>query len=299
MPSSQDTVVRTITSDKAFRVLTIITTDTVRGALRAQDARGPTALRLAELMTGAVLVREAMSPERRVQILLKDKNGRTHMVADAHPTGWNRGIVNPGATQAVAPPDEMLLEVLYTLPGDVLQQGIIALPRDSDVSTGLMTYMQDSEQIVSMIAVRAIADDSAEAGIKVAGGYMVQLLPGASHDAVRRMTDRLSAFAALDQALSAADASADTLRQAVLGDITTETMATTYLCFGCNCDRGRVLTGLGTLPDADLREMIAEGKALDIHCDACRKQYEVSVADLEAIMARRHGQVPGSPAMRN
>lgn len=299
MFTSSDIAARALTEDGAFRVLTALTTQTVRGAARAQSVRGELARTLGELMTGAILVREAMSPDRRVQVLLKDSQARTRLVADAHPTGWNRGIVNPGMTETMDIGDRATLEVLYTLPNDVLQQGIVALPRGADISAGLMTYMQESEQIVSMLSVCTIMDESAEAGILAAGGYMVQLMPDAPPESLQRMIARLEAFQELDQVLRSADASAESIRRAVLGDIAAAPMNATYLCFGCNCDRGRVLAGLGTLADSDIREMLDAGKTLDIRCDACGKQYFVTTDDLGRIMAMRHGTPEPEQGVQN
>lgn len=283
MTKTQDKVVRAITDDGGFRILTALTTDTVRNAAHAQDARGPTARRLGELITGAVLVREAMSPDRRVQVLVKDDKGRTRLVADAHPKGWNRGIVNPRAESETG--GDAILEVLYTLPNDVLQQGIVALPPSGDISAGFMTYMQESEQVVSMITVCTVTDD--DGGVRAAGGYMVQLLPDAPREALERMTERLSEFGGLGDELCAPAASAERLRHALLGDIGTRPMASMYLCFGCNCERDRVLAGLGSLPGDEIRDMIAAGEALEIRCDGCGKHYEITMADLHGLLDAR------------
>jgi molecular chaperone Hsp33 len=51
-----------------------------------------------------------------------------------------------------------------------------------------------------------------------------------------------------------------------------------------------VLAGLGSLPGDELREMLDQGEALDIRCDACGKQYEVTIADLRALLDA-HGPV--------
>jgi molecular chaperone Hsp33 len=279
-----DMLARAITDDGAFRVITLITTQTVREAARMQEARGTTARRLGELITGAILVREAMSPDRRVQALIKDGKGRTCLVADAHPTGWNRGIVNPGPEGgAQSAEGGAILEVLYTLPNDVLHQGIVALPASGDISSGFMTYMQESEQVVSMITVRAVVDED----VRAAGGYMVQLLPDAPREAVQRMIDQLSGFEGLDDHLLASDATAEGLSQALLGGIAIQPMARTYLCFGCNCDRERVLAGLSSLPGDEIGDMLDQGEALDIRCDACGEHYEVTTADLRALLDAR------------
>src|SRR5438105_3927008 len=93
--STGDQVVRLMTMDGAFRLIAAVTTETARGALAAQAAGDELGLRLAELMTSAVLVRETTQPSRRVQLVWQDRRGSS-LVADALPDGLNRGLVNPG-----------------------------------------------------------------------------------------------------------------------------------------------------------------------------------------------------------
>lgn len=280
-----DRVLRSMTLDGGFRVLTIVATQTVRDAVAAQGASGETARWLGELIMGAVLVRESMAPERRVQLLVKDAHGRTRLVADAHPRGWNRGIVNPGARERPDMSENAVLEVIYTLPNDVLQQGIVQLTPGGDASTGLMTYMQESEQVTTMIAVRTIVDG--DAAIRAAGGYMVQLLPGVARDALEQMTRQLSDFDRLAELLSHADVSADSLRDAVLGDLACRGMARTYLTFGCNCDRGRILAGVASLSAEDLSELAASVEALEVKCESCGRVYSIDPAEVEGLKRGR------------
>ena len=62
-----DRVIRAMTNDGAFRVIAAVTTQTVRGAVAAQQAKGAIAARFGDLLTGSILIREAMSPTLRVQ----------------------------------------------------------------------------------------------------------------------------------------------------------------------------------------------------------------------------------------
>lgn len=297
--SRTDHVVRAITRDGAFRVITLIASETVRGAVYAQEASGLLAQKVGELVSGAILIREAMAPERRVQILIKDARGRSNLVADAHPEGWNRAIVGPGWAGDAAVPDmaaNAVLEVIYTLPNGVMHEGVVQLPDSGDISTALMTYMQDSEQIVTMTAVRTVVDPSADGGIRAAGGYLIQLLPGAEREAVERMLERLEGFDGLLRELTATGASADTLREALLGDIAAERMSETLLSFGCYCNRERVLNTLLTLSDSDIDEILGSDTALDIQCDSCRTKYHVSVDQMRELFSA-HGNLtePSKP----
>jgi redox-regulated HSP33 family molecular chaperone len=88
---STDSVLRAVSNDGGFRVITALTTETARAAIAAQRAEGETALLFAGLLTGAVLFRETMAPNMRIQCVL-DAGGR-RLVADAHPGGDTRGLV--------------------------------------------------------------------------------------------------------------------------------------------------------------------------------------------------------------
>src|SRR5262249_22057537 len=127
MSPQRDSVVRAITDDGAFRVIVARTTETVRGAVAAQAARDDTARRFGELTTGAVLVREAMAPKLRVQAILKSASGGS-LVADAHPDGTSRGLVNFGAAAkrerapGITFGEGSLLQVMRTMPNGSLHQ---------------------------------------------------------------------------------------------------------------------------------------------------------------------------------
>src|SRR5262249_55985595 len=157
--------------------------------------RGATARHFGELITGAVLIREAMAPRLRVQAILKSAV-RGSLIADSHPDGTSRGLVNFGAGAPAASVPEIslgqgaVLPVIATLPSGSLHQGVVAVP-EASISAALMTYMAESEQVVSTIAVAAVLDGDE---VATAGGYLVQLLPEVERGPLMVMTERLTGF---------------------------------------------------------------------------------------------------------
>src|SRR5262249_10812739 len=147
-----DSVVRAITNDGAFRVITARTTETVRGAISAHGAKGLSARYFGELVTGAILVRETMAPNLRVQAILKSATGKGNLVGASHPDGTSRGLVNFGKTEGEIDVGKgALLQVMRTLPSGMLHQGVVEVPdltqetsRAGAISAALMVYMQDS-----------------------------------------------------------------------------------------------------------------------------------------------------------
>jgi molecular chaperone Hsp33 len=272
-----------MTSDGAFRVIAAITTETAIEAARAQGLSGADALRLAELITGAVLLRETTSPGRRVQIVMRDRQGRV-LVADALPDGTNRGIVNPGSESVHAPDGDTTLQVSYTMSNGALHQGLVAVPESSDLSTALMRYMQQSEQWVSVIAVSAL---DAGHGLTAAGGYVVQLLPEAERPALQAMTEHLDALDSLPQLLAAPETTSRELVSRLLHGFEHAELADSPLRFGCTCSEERVLRGLASVGADDVRSMIESDVPLEVRCDACGRRYMIDPDHLRAFVAER------------
>ena len=273
-----DTVARAITDDGAFRVIAALTTATVRGAVAAQRAQGVTARRFGELVTGAVLIREAMAPRLRVQAILKEGT-RGSMVADAHPDGTSRGLVNFGAEGRGAGPT--LLQVMRTLPSGALHQGLVQVPAEGGVSGALMAYMQDSEQIVTTIAVSAVLDGDE---VRVAGGYLVQLLPEVERGPLMVMTERLAAFPPVEELLRAEGVTPAALLDELLYGMPFTRLSESRLAFGCHCSQVRLVATLSTLPRSDVEELIRDGQVLEITCDYCGKEYGIPPAQLRPLL---------------
>ncbi|HYP89588.1 MAG TPA: Hsp33 family molecular chaperone HslO, partial [Polyangiaceae bacterium] len=196
---SNDTVLRAITDDGAFRVIVARTTDTVQSVLKAQGAQGATGRHLGDLVTGSVLFRETMAPNLRVQGILKGAGGSGSLVADSHPSGKTRGLVQlaTGKSQ-VEIGSGAIMQMMRTLPDGKINQGFVEVPGAGGISRALMEYMQTSEQVVSMLAMGTLLD---EERVSAAGGYLVQLLPEAPRGPLMVMTERLKDFESIDAQL--------------------------------------------------------------------------------------------------
>ena len=287
-PLLTDSVVRAITEDGAFRVIAARTTETVRGAVAAQAALGDTARQFAELITGAVLLREAMAPGLRLQAILKSAD-RGSLVADAHPDGTSRGLVNFGAAargattepQRIAVGKGALLQVMRSLPNGSLHQGVVAVPEDGGIPGALMAYMQDSEQVVSTVDVAAIF---AEHEVTAAGGWLVQLLPEASRGPLMVMTERLADFKRLEDVLRTSDGDPDALLAELLHGMPYARLEESRLGFGCQCSQLRVVASLASLPRSDIQDLVKDNEVLDIRCDYCGKEYAVPPVQLRSLL---------------
>jgi molecular chaperone Hsp33 len=270
-----DTVLRAFTEDYAFRIVAARTTDMVRQAIQLQRAEGETARTFADLLTGTVLVRETMAPQLRVQGVLR---GQGRLVADAHPDGGTRGLVQPASSGgAVYLGEGATLEMMRTLPNGTLHQGVVELPPQGGVSGALMAYMQQSEQIVSVIDVGTAAGGDA---LAAAGGFIVQLLPDAQGSAIERMANKLEGggLAGLLGPGPLAERVNELLGEPII------VLDERPLAFACRCDELRLMAALTTLPRADLEELLNDGQVIEIGCDFCGKEYRIAPEKLRGLV---------------
>jgi len=280
----QDIVLRAITDDGAFRVIAADTTATVRGAIAAQRPETLDLTRtFADLLTGAVLVRESMAPDNRLQAILQGDNPRARMVADTHPDGATRGLIQlPSETKELTFAKEGLLQIARTLHNGSLHQGVVRVPEGStNLSAGFMAYMQDSEQTTTMIAIGCHMSNGE---VAAAGGYMVQLLPEVAEGPLAVMTERLKDFEDIVPLLARGGASPEELLRETLYGMPYTKVGDRNVSFGCRCSPERLALSLASLPRADIESLMGDGKPLEIECDYCRTKYDFTQQQLRALI---------------
>ena len=287
--SPPDTALRAITDDGAFRVIAVRTTETVRAAMAAQEVSGEIGRVFGELLTGSILIRHTMAPDLRVQAILQADDRASRMVADANPDGTSRGLVQ--LSQAVRSGGKLslgkagLLQVARTMHNGALHQGVVQLPADGSISGGVMRYMQESEQIVSIAAVGCILEPKGEgSAVKTAGGFILQLLPEVGEGPLAIMTERMRDFEKIEPLLATGAADPEALLREILYGMPYTEVGSDPLRFGCNCSQARVAASLATLPKKDIQEMINDGRMLEIGCDYCGKQYRMAPEQLRGLL---------------
>lgn len=273
-----DRVVRALTQDGAFRVVAARTTSAAAGVARSQGARGAVARALADLVTGSVIVRETVAPDWRVQGILHVGRGR--MVADAYPDGATRGLVQERGGGPLDPKRGGLLQVTRTTPRGELSNGWVEVA-SGDVSAALIEYMHGSEQIASFVSVAAVVEDGE---VRAAGGFLVQLLPELERGPLGVMTERLAEMQPLEAMLRSGAGSPDALVSEILHAMPYDVVGESGVRFECPCDDSRVLVALGTLPKAELREILDEGRVLEIACEYCHREYRLAPERLRGLV---------------
>ena len=282
MSEPPDTVLRAITDDGAFRVITARTTDTVRGAIEAQGVTGQTARHFGDLLTGSILFRETMAPNLRVQGIIKGSSGSGSLIADSHPSGQTRGLVQlKGSTQEIELGQGAVLQLMRTLSSGRINQGVVEVPKDGGISHSFMSYMQTSEQVISMLAVGTLFDGDR---VLSAGGYIVQLLPEVGRGPLMVMTERLRDFESIDAQLADSAFTPTWLLDELLYGMPFTRLEESSVRFECWCDELRVVSALASLSRDDLEHLLSTNEVLEIACEYCKRDFHIAPARLRGLL---------------
>ncbi len=283
--SEKDLAVRAMTNDGSFRVIAIRTTDTVREALQKQETLYPhDAEVFTELLTGAVLVRQTMAPQHRVQIILKeDKASSNQMVADSFPEGLTRGVVQGiDVDNRFSHGSHNLLQVMRVLFNNELQQGIVHTPEMGGVSQALTDYMLQSEQVASAIDVATFLD--ANNNVVSAGGFIVQMLPEANQDTINAMLQRLEKRQPLFTVISQEGMSPKEILADLMGDLEYTLLGDEPVFYGCTCSEIKLVSAMATLGHDEIQRIISDGEVMDVKCDYCKTNYAIGPEQLKPLL---------------
>ena len=150
-----------------------------------------------------------------------------------------------------------------------------------EIGDDVTAYFAQSEQTPTACALGVLVDT--DCSVKVAGGYLLQLLPGAPDETIDALERGIRRAGAVTPMLEAGMTPEDILGQ-VCGELGVVFMETTEVSYKCYCSRERVESALISLGRKELEEIREEGKPFPVECQFCDTVYEFTPADLEEIL---------------
>ena len=155
------------------------------------------------------------------------------------------------------------------------------LLQTGEIGDDLAYYFTVSEQTPSAVGLGVLVDK--DRSVRQAGGFIIQLMPGADEETISRLEQNIAAVGSVT-ALMEKGLSPEGMLEQILGGLGLTVTDTMPAKFYCNCSKERVSHVLSTLQPHDLKEMIADGKPVEVKCDFCNTAYVFSTAELEELL---------------
>ena len=270
------------------RVFAAVTTKLVREGATRHDCGPLAAAALGRVMTGALLLAANLKNEEALTLTFAGDGPLGKIVVDASPAGIVRGYVeHPHIELPLAAPEKLAV-------GRGVGQGLVKLTRftglkepitgssaitDGEIANDLTHYLYQSEQTPSAVGLGVSAYS---AGVKAAGGFMLQPLPEATDETLTKLEQNLAQIKSVS-ALVENGLTAKEIAERLLDGLPVHFTETTDLCFRCRCSRGRVADTLIGLGRQELESMLADGKA-EVVCHFCNEKYSFSAGELKILL---------------
>ncbi|HEQ8534816.1 TPA: Hsp33 family molecular chaperone HslO [Streptococcus pyogenes] len=285
-----DKIIKSIAQSGAFRAYVLDSTETVALAQEKHNTLSSSTVALGRTLIANQILAANQKGDSKITVKVIGDSSFGHIISVADTKGHVKGYIqNTGVDIKKTATGEVLV-------GPFMGNGHFVTIIDYGTgnpytsTTPLITgeigedfayYLIESEQTPSAIGLNVLLDENDK--VKVAGGFMVQVLPGASEEEIARYEKRLQEMPAISHLLASKN-HVDALLEAIYGDEPYKRLSEEPLSFQCDCSRERFEAALMTLPKADLQAMIDEDKGAEIVCQFCGTKYQFNESDLEAII---------------
>ena len=294
-----DQLVRAITKDGFVKAVAVSTRDLTERARQIHHTLPVATAALGRTLAAASMMGNALKGDgTSVTLQIKGGGPLGKLLAVSDNEGNVRGMVDHPAVDIPLRPDGKLdvgtavgcdgtLTVIRDLNMKEPYVGSVGL-LGGEIAEDLAAYFVESEQIPTACGLGVLVDR--DQSVLAAGGYLIQLLPGAGEDVISKVEGGVMAAGSVTGMLQNGDSPEAMLRR-LLSDFDLEILEETPIEYRCYCSRDRMERALISLGPEELRALIDEQGQAELHCQFCdnvqtftREQLE----DLyEAVMKKR------------
>ena len=286
-----DYLVRGMTMDGFVKVVAICSTEMVRRGAQIHKTTPNATAAFGRALTAASMMGNMQKVDNGSMTLqIKGDGPIGTIVCVSDPTGNVRGYVyepnvplvekHPGKLDVGATVGHGTLTVIRDLQMKEPYVGSIPLV-SGEIGDDVTAYFAQSEQTPTACALGVLVDT--DTSVKVAGGYLVQLLPGAPDEVIDVLEQGIRRAGAVTPMLEQGMTPEDILG-AVCGDLGVVFMETTEVAYQCYCTRERVTAALLSLGREELTQIMEEGKTFPVECQFCDTVYEFTPEDIRQML---------------
>lgn len=287
-----DRIVRAISSDGMVQAAAISSRGIVERARQIHHTLPVATAALGRALSGCSLMGNALKgngASLTLQIKGGGPLGTVLAVSDAE--GNVRGyVVNPAVDLPLRPDGKLdvgtavgsegTLTVIKDLNMKEPYVGTVDL-LGGEIAEDIAAYFVESEQIPTACGLGVLVDR--DQSVKAAGGYLIQLMPGAGEDTICKVEGGIMAAPSVSAQLSEDDDPEHLLRT-VMSDFDLKILDSTPVEYRCYCSRDRVERALISLGRDELEGILRDQGGCHMTCQFCDAVYDFTAADLEKLL---------------
>lgn len=285
-----DKIIKTISENGHFRAFVLDSTQTVQMAQRKHETMASSTVALGRTLIANQMLAANEKGDTKItlKILGNSSLGAIISVADTH--GNVKGYIqNPDIDLKKTATGEIIV-------GPLVGQGQFLVITDygmghpyhsmtplisGEIGEDFAYFLTESQQTPSAVGLNVLLDE--EDKVQVAGGFLLQVLPGATEAEIARFEKQIQNMPPISQLLASSN-HIEALLEAIYGDQAFKRLSENPLNFTCDCSKERFLNALASLPKNELTKMKEEDKGAAITCQFCQTHYQFDENALEELI---------------
>lgn len=289
-----DKIIRAITKDGFVKISAIDGSEMVNRAREIHHTAPTATAALGRLLCAASLLGNMMKEENASLTMRVNGGGPIGgIVAVSDSDGNVRGYAgNPGVDIPLRADGKL------DVGGAVGTNGMLTVSRDiglrepyigstalvsGEIAEDVAAHMTESEQIPAAVGLGVLVDT--DLSVAQAGGFLVQLMPGAPDGTVEVLEDNIFLMDSVTMQLS--DGGAEELIRNVLKGMEIEIVDESPVEYRCTCSMERVREVLVTIDDAELQDIVSAGEDIQVSCQFCDTVYRFTPEDVMSILKKK------------
>ena len=288
-----DYIVRAMAADNQIRAFAITSRELVERARQIHNTSPVATAALGRTLSAGAMMGATMKGEQdllTIQIRGDGPLGGIVVTADskANVKGYvhEPAVLIPanakGKLDVAGAIGQGMLQVIKDLGMKEPYVGQTAL-QTGEIAEDLTYYFATSEQIPSSVGLGVLLNR--DNTVRQAGGFLVQLMPYTEDRVIDALEAKLSGIHSVTELLDRG-LTPEELLEELLGDLGLVINDTMPTAFSCNCSKERVEKAIVSIGSKEIREMVQEGKPIEVKCHFCNQAYEFNVEELKEILRR-------------
>lgn len=289
-----DYIIRAINKEKDVKIQVAITTELVEKARKTHNLTKTASAVLGRTLSAGIILAEDMKNEKdSITVNINGDGPVGRIVATAKNNGKIKGYVqNPNADADVRESDGKL-DV-----SGLVGNGALTVVRDlgmrepyvgqvplvsGEIAEDFANYLYTSDQVPSVVGLGVLVDT--DLTIKSSGGFILQLMPGASEETICKIEENLKDLPTVTQMIESGFNAEDILNRVMQG-FEMKILNKKEISFDCDCSKEKVEDALVSLGTKEIEEIIKEDKKAEIQCHFCNTFYNFDEEDLNKILLK-------------
>lgn len=170
--------------------------------------------------------------------------------------------------------------------GKRVRESIIEAVSES-MGRNLSVYMLQSAQTRSAVGIEAVVNKDDPKKLDYAVGFYLEPFADIADDELALLEKQVSKLPAFSEFYDGKSYNLNALMEAISGEYPTTVVREIEPRPYCPCSKVRSLATLGSIPTADLEDLLEDGKDLELVCDFCRSKYIITPDEIREILSER------------